>query len=92
MPVRYYDRTANSQSDGVEGDRIAFDVFETRFQGAGATLADRLVLPKGKAPAPIVVLVYGSDRGSALARVLYAAPRRSVLGLVSRESGQSIYQ
>jgi dienelactone hydrolase len=52
--------------DGVEGHRIAYDVFETTFQGAGVTLAGRLVMPKGKDRVPIVVLVHGSDRGSAL--------------------------
>lgn len=52
--------------DGVEGDRIAFDVFDTSFQGAGVTLAGRLVMPKSKDPVPIVVLVHGSDSGSAL--------------------------
>jgi uncharacterized protein len=52
--------------DGVEGHRIEFDVFETRFQGAGVTLAGRLLMPKGRAPVPIVVLVHGSDRSSAL--------------------------
>ena len=52
--------------DGVEGHRILFDVFETHFQGAGVTLAGRLVMPKGKDHVPVVVLVHGSDAGSAL--------------------------
>jgi uncharacterized protein len=52
--------------DGVEGHRILFDVVETRFQGAGVTLAGRLVLPKGKERVPIAVLVHGSDAESAL--------------------------
>ena len=52
--------------DGVEGHRILFDVFETHFQGAGVTLAGRLVMPKGKDHVAIVVLVHGSDAGSAL--------------------------
>lgn len=65
--VSFGDCTAGKiRFDGVEGNRIAFDVFETRFQGAGVTLAGRLVMPKGKAPVPIVVLVHGSDRASAL--------------------------
>lgn len=51
---------------GKRGQRIAFDVTDTRFQGAGATLAGRLVLPKGKARVPIVVLVHGSEHDSAL--------------------------
>ena len=52
--------------DGVEGHRILFDIVETSFQGAGVTLAGRLLMPKGKNPAPIVVIVHGADRGSAL--------------------------
>jgi hypothetical protein len=48
------------------GSRIAFDITDTRFQGAGVTLAGRLVLPKGSARVPIVVLVHGSEHSSAL--------------------------
>lgn len=51
---------------GVEGHRIVFDVSDTRFQGAGVTLAGRLVMPKGKDHVPIVVLVHGADADSAL--------------------------
>ena len=46
---------------GTPGKRIAFDVAETRFQGAGVELAGRLVMPKGKGKVPIVVLVHGSE-------------------------------
>jgi pimeloyl-ACP methyl ester carboxylesterase len=52
--------------DGVPGTRIAFDVKETTFDGAGARLAGRLVLPKGGKRVPIVVLVHGSEHSSAL--------------------------
>lgn len=52
--------------DGVAGQRIPFDVSDTRFQGAGVTLAGRLVLPKGTDRVPIVVMVHGSDPSSAL--------------------------
>jgi hypothetical protein len=52
--------------DGTSGARIAFDVSETRFQGAGVELAGRLVMPKGAGPVPIVVLVHGSEQDSAL--------------------------
>lgn len=51
--------------DGIRGKRIAFDVTETKFQGAGVSLAGRLVLPKGNARVPIVVLVHGSEPFSA---------------------------
>ncbi|HEY9110942.1 MAG TPA: alpha/beta hydrolase [Rhodanobacteraceae bacterium] len=52
--------------NGTRGQRIAFDVINTRFQGAGVTLAGRLVLPKGNGRVPIVVLVHGSEHMSAL--------------------------
>jgi hypothetical protein len=38
--------------DGVEGHLILFDVVETRFQGAGVTLAGRLAMPKGWTACP----------------------------------------
>ncbi|HEY4365709.1 MAG TPA: alpha/beta hydrolase [Steroidobacteraceae bacterium] len=59
--------------DEVQGQRIAFDTTETRFQGAGVTLAGRLVMPKGAGPVPIVVLVHGSEHDSA--RDYYALQR-----------------
>ena len=52
--------------DGAIGHRIDFDVTETHFQGDGAALAGRLVLPKGNGPTPIVVLIHGADHDSAL--------------------------
>ncbi|HVX05873.1 MAG TPA: alpha/beta hydrolase [Rhodanobacteraceae bacterium] len=53
--------------DGARGQRIAFDVTNVRFEGAGgAKLAGRLVLPKGHARVPVVVLVHGSEHESAL--------------------------
>ncbi len=48
------------------GKRIAFDVSNTKFQSNGVTLAGRLVLPKGGGKVPVVVLVHGSERDSAL--------------------------
>ncbi|HET7222295.1 MAG TPA: alpha/beta hydrolase [Rhodanobacteraceae bacterium] len=51
---------------GMHGQRIAFDVTNVRFQGAGVTLAGRLVLPKGHGRVSIVVLVHGSEHMSAL--------------------------
>jgi uncharacterized protein len=50
----------------LNGSRIAFETTNTRFQGAGVTLAGRLVLPKGNARVPIVMLVHGSEHDSAL--------------------------
>lgn len=52
--------------NGVQGRRIPFDVTETRFAGRDVSLAGRLILPKGKGPVPIVVLVHGSEADSAL--------------------------
>jgi len=51
--------------DGVKGKRIAFDVTETKFQGAGVTLVGRLVMPKGNSRVPIAVLIHGSEHDSA---------------------------
>jgi uncharacterized protein len=51
--------------DGQPGRRLALDTTETRFQGRGVELAGRLVLPKGHARAPIVVLLHGSEMDSA---------------------------
>ena len=52
--------------DGVSGQRIALEVTETSFDGAGVRLAGRLVMPKGGDKVPIVVLVHGSEDASAL--------------------------
>ena len=60
--------------DGVKGQRIAFDVTETKFQGAGVTLAGRLVMPKGNNRVPIVVLIHGSEHDSA--RDFYSLQRQ----------------
>ena len=60
--------------DHEKARRIAFDVTETKFKGRGEVkLAGRLVLPNGKVPVPIVVLVHGAERESA--REWYALQR-----------------
>src|ERR1700730_15049319 len=59
--------------DAMAGQRIAFDVTDTTFKGRDVDLAVRLVLPKGRAPVPIVILVHGSERDSA--RETYALQR-----------------
>ncbi|MBC7989081.1 MAG: alpha/beta hydrolase [Luteimonas sp.] len=51
---------------GLEGRKLEFDVTETRFKGAGVTLAGRLTLPPGRGRVPIVVLIHGSENFSAL--------------------------
>lgn len=50
---------------GVPGRRVALETTETMFDGAGVRLAGRLVMPPGRAPVPIVVLVHGSEHSSA---------------------------
>lgn len=53
---------------GRPGTRIAFEIHEDHVvTDDGARLAGRLVLPPGDDPVPIVVLVHGSERSSALA-------------------------
>jgi pimeloyl-ACP methyl ester carboxylesterase len=72
--VSFGDCTAERiRFEGVEGHRIPFDVIETNFQGAGVTLAGRLVMPRSKGRVPIVVLLHGSEHGSA--RETYALQR-----------------
>jgi pimeloyl-ACP methyl ester carboxylesterase len=52
--------------DGVSGQRIALDVQDVTFQSHDASLAGRLLMPPGREPVPIVVLVHGSEPDSAL--------------------------
>lgn len=60
--------------DGKKARRIPFDVTDTLFEGRGGVkLAGRLVLPEGKDPVPIMVLVHGAERESA--RESYALQR-----------------
>ena len=59
--------------DGLQGQRIAFDTTDTVFKSHGVTLTGRLVLPKGDAIVPIVVLVHGAEHESA--RDLYYLQR-----------------
>ena len=59
--------------DGVEGRRVKFDVTETTFTSHGARLAGRLILPKGTAAVPIVILLHGAEHDSA--RQFYALQR-----------------
>ena len=52
--------------DRLRGQRIALVQTETRFQGSGVELAGRLTLPPGDGPVPLVILVHGAERESAL--------------------------
>src|SRR3984957_17265649 len=51
--------------DGVEGQRIKFDVTDTTFTSHGVKLAGQLILPKGTAAVPVVVLLHGAEHDSA---------------------------
>jgi len=63
--VRLSECTTGSISfDGMEGRRIAFDVTETAFTSHGTRLIGRLLLPKGTATVPIVVLLHGAEHDS----------------------------
>ena len=59
--------------DGVEGRRIKFDVTDTTFISHGVSLVGRLLLPKGTAAVPVVILVHGAEHDSA--RQFYALQR-----------------
>jgi pimeloyl-ACP methyl ester carboxylesterase len=52
--------------DGVPGERIAFDVTDTTFRSHDTALAGRLVMPKGSGRVPLVILLHGAERDSAL--------------------------
>lgn len=54
--------------DDTAGHRVPLVEVDTRFQGSGVTLAGRLTLPAGDAQVPVVVLVHGAERDSALQR------------------------
>ncbi|MCW4455684.1 alpha/beta hydrolase [Flavobacterium sp. MXW15] len=54
--------------DDTAGHRVPLVEIDTRFQGSGVTLAGRLTLPAGDAQVPVVVLVHGAERDSALQR------------------------
>ncbi len=51
---------------GQGGRKLNFYVQDTMFQGDGVALRGRLVLPPGKGPVPIAVLVHGSESTSAV--------------------------
>lgn len=66
--------TGELEFDGKKAYRIPFDVTDTVFAGRDETkLAGRLVLPRGKDPVPIVILVHGAEHDSA--RDSYALQR-----------------
>ena len=52
--------------DGIDGRRVSFDSIDTTFDGEGVKLAGRLVMPKGHAAVPIVVLLHGAESDASL--------------------------
>ncbi|WP_225589496.1 alpha/beta hydrolase [Pseudoxanthomonas sp. PXM01] len=52
--------------DGMPGKRRPLMQIDTRFQGSGTTLHGRLTLPPGDGRVPLVVLVHGAERSSAV--------------------------
>jgi pimeloyl-ACP methyl ester carboxylesterase len=52
--------------DGMPGRRITFDVADTQFHSHDVMLAGRLVMPEGNGKVPIVILLHGAERDSAL--------------------------
>jgi hypothetical protein len=64
--VRFGDCASGTLTfDGAPAQRIAFQTIETTFGADDVRLAGRLVLPKGAAKVPVVVLVHGAERDSA---------------------------
>ena len=67
MTVSFSDcATGDIRFGGTSGHRIDFDVTETVFKSHGTKLVGRLILPKGSARVPVVVLVHGSEDDSAI--------------------------
>ncbi|MDH5824085.1 alpha/beta hydrolase [Luteimonas sp. RD2P54] len=54
--------------DKTAGHRVPLEHIDTRFRGSGVALAGRLTLPPGEDTVPLVVLVHGAERDSALQR------------------------
>lgn len=59
--------------DGLPGHRVALQVTDTTFRSHQVTLAGRLVMPPGGDKVPVVVLLHGAERDSAL--TFYALQR-----------------
>jgi pimeloyl-ACP methyl ester carboxylesterase len=52
--------------DGMRGQRITFEVANTTFNNHDTALAGRIVMPNGKGKVPLVILLHGAERDSAL--------------------------
>jgi len=73
ITARFDCDTGSIDFGGRRGTRVALDVTETRFDADGTPLVGRLVLPPGRSPVAIAILVHGSEDSSA--RDFYAMQR-----------------
>ena len=58
--------TGDITFDGTRGHRVALHATNTTFRSHDTTLAGRLVMPMGTNRVPVVVLLHGAERDSAL--------------------------
>lgn len=61
-----FPRNGEIKFDGLSGKQIHLDVIETTFVNDSVRLAARLIMPPGSGKVPIVVLLHGSEKTSAL--------------------------
>jgi pimeloyl-ACP methyl ester carboxylesterase len=66
IEVRFSCDAGTIEFGGKHGRRIPLSTLDTRFDADGTSLAGRLVLPPGKRPVAIAILVHGSEDMSAL--------------------------
>jgi len=66
VEARFSCETGTVELGGQRGKRIPLTSIDTRFDSDGTALAGRLVLPPGKRPVAIAILVHGSEDSSAL--------------------------
>lgn len=79
--------------DGKAGRAVELEMADTQFRSGAETLSGRLVLPKGKAAVPVVVLGHGSERTSALVEAfrqrLYPSAGVGIFVFDKRGTGRS---
>ena len=54
------------QINGVTGEKLPLQITDTRFRSHDTQLSGRLTLPPGTGPVPIVILLHGAERNSAV--------------------------
>lgn len=79
--------------NGTRGKAVTLEVVDTEFVSGGVKLAGRLVLPRGSARVPVMVLGHGSENTSALTngfrQRLYPAEGVGVFLFDKRGTGKS---